>query len=89
MNNVFIELTHEEHYQLLDVLRLSKEGGGFPQDETERRIWDARRLLHLPDANRWKFHDWTPEDEKKEREEENRRQQEMMAYMFNRPPTSD
>lgn len=69
---VLIELTHEQHYRLLDVLRVSKASGGFG-DERDQRIMDARRCLSLPDGSRWKFHDWTPEDEAREREDEQAR----------------
>lgn len=70
---VLIELTHEQHYRLMEVLRISKARGGFSANPDEQRILDARRCLRLPEASRWKFHDWTPEDEKKERDEENER----------------
>lgn len=68
---VLIEMSHEDHYRLMEILRVSKAENFYMSP-----IIQARRLLGLPMESRWKFNDWTAEDEQAEQ----KREAEMYAF---------
>ena len=62
-NTVTVTLTHEEHRTLMDLLRISKDNKHSVKSDSDQRIMGARMALGFSMQGRWKFYDWTEQDE--------------------------